>query len=695
MMKSQEKFVVGVRLQPSASSELLNWVFTTTARAGDHVVALHFIDQAAIAGKGEEARERAKDEAKLAVLELLEPFRDLVCSNKMKAKVAVVVGESMEKALVEGVGALQATTLVLGTSRAAAKPWRQTAASYCSRHSPSGCSVLVVKNRKVVFRKEACSAKSSSIGCVSMVPTCEDHVDNPVSVARKSLYSKDNFSCVKIPSRSQDSKVGVLECCSPRAVLEGPGSSAESEAGSSPTSTSYAVDIEANAWTALPTTRETLGNVPLPTAADDGAGFCSMSSLIPQQKHCIQGLWRSFATKRWQSFPSSYRKKEMTISDPILVNPEDVEEDSFGQQDAAHSLLSAAGNQRRSWKTFTHEEISLATNNFDPENVVGKGGYAKVYKGVLPCGRLIAVKKHNRGENAAGKERDFLIELGIISHVYHPNTATLLGICIENGLHLVFQFSQYGSLQALLHCPKGPPLEWAIRYKVAIGVARGLHYLHEVCQRRIIHRDVKASNILLGPDFEPQIADFGLAKWLPDRWTHHTVSPIEGTIGYLAPEYYMHGIVDEKTDVFSYGVLLLELVTGRRPVDAQRQNLVVWAKQYLETENVKALADTQLQENYDANQMQRAVLVAALCVRQSAVWRPSMSQVLQLLALEETSDRVKADRLNRLMSKSHDFDYAAMDDDQHEEYCSSDDFLSGLQSQATELELNQSQVGPV
>jgi serine/threonine protein kinase len=86
------------------------------------------------------------------------------------------------------------------------------------------------------------------------------------------------------------------------------------------------------------------------------------------------------------------------------------------------------------------------------ENVVGKGGYAKVYKGVLPCGRLIAVKKHNRGENAAGKERDFLIELGIISHVYHPNTATLLGICIENGLHLVFQFSQYGSLQALLHC---------------------------------------------------------------------------------------------------------------------------------------------------------------------------------------------------------------------------------------------------
>ncbi|CAM6028388.1 unnamed protein product [Sphagnum balticum] len=629
MMKSQEKFVVGVRLHPSASSELLHWVFTTTARAGDQVVALHFIDQAAIAGKGEEARERAKDEAKVAVLQLMEPFRDLVCLNKMKAKVAVVVGESMEKALVEGVGALQATTLVLGTSsRAAAKPWRQTAASYCSRHAPSGCSVLVVKNKKVVFHKESGS------------------------------------------------------------------SSAESEAGSSPTSTSYAADIEANAWTALPT-RETLGNVSLPTAADDAAGFCSISSLIPQQKHCIQGLWRSFATKRWQSFPSSYRKKEMTISDPILVNPEDVEEESFGQQDAANSLLSAAGNQRRSWKTFTHEEISLATNNFDPENLVGKGGYAKVYKGVLPCGRLIAVKKHNRGENAAGKERDFLIELGIISHVYHPNTATLLGICIENGLHLVFQFSQYGSLQALLHCPKGLPLEWAIRYKVAIGVARGLHYLHEVCQRRIIHRDVKASNILLGPDFEPQIADFGLAKWLPDRWTHHTVSPIEGTIGYLAPEYYMHGIVDEKTDVFSYGVLLLELVTGRRPVDAQRQNLVVWAKQYLETENVKALADTRLQENYDVNQMQRAVLVAALCVRQSAVWRPSMSQVLQLLALEETSDRVKADRLNRLMSKSHDFDYAAMDDDQLEEYCSSDDFLSGLQSQATELELNPSQVGPV
>jgi serine/threonine protein kinase len=168
------------------------------------------------------------------------------------------------------------------------------------------------------------------------------------------------------------------------------------------------------------------------------------------------------------------------------------------------------------------------------ENIVGKGGYAKVFKGILPCGRLIAVKKHNRGDASAEKEHDFLIELGIISHVSHPNTATLLGICIENGLHLVFQFSQHGSLQGLLHNPtRGLVLDWGVRYKVAVGVAHGLHYLHESCQRRIIHRDIKASNILLGPDFEPQISDFGLAKWLPDRWTHHTVSPVEGTIGYF------------------------------------------------------------------------------------------------------------------------------------------------------------------
>nr|CAD1816992.1 unnamed protein product [Ananas comosus var. bracteatus] len=148
-------------------------------------------------------------------------------------------------------------------------------------------------------------------------------------------------------------------------------------------------------------------------------------------------------------------------------------------------------------------------------------------------------------------------------------------------MHLVLQLSPHGSLANLLHGSKSK-LNWDVRYKVALGTAKGLEYLHEKCPRRIIHRDIKAANILLTEEFEPQISDFGLAKWLPDKLTHHTVSSFEGTFGYLAPEYCTHGIVDEKTDVYSYGVLLLELITGRKALDTSKKSLVMWVKPFLE-----------------------------------------------------------------------------------------------------------------
>ncbi|CAK9863517.1 unnamed protein product [Sphagnum jensenii] len=292
-------------------------------------------------------------------------------------------------------------------------------------------------------------------------------------------------------------------------------------------------------------------------------------TILPHEANTLHpGLWRSFANKRLQSFfPSSYRKKKMTISEPsILRNPEEIQElptssSSDDQKDDTHSLLmTAVVKEKHSWETFTYQEISLVTNNFDPENPVGKGWYAKVYKGVLPCGQLIA-------------------------------------------------FSQHGNLQVLLHSHNGPTLEWVIRYKMVIGVAQGLQYLHEICHRHIIHGDVKASNILLGPDFERQLC-------LPMNLSKSLCMSEDILPGYLAPEYHMHGIVNEKTDVFSYRC---------------------------------------------------ALLVAALCVCQSTVWQPSMSQVIQLLRLQETSYMVKADHLKRLMFRLHDFQYAAMDDDQQQE----------------------------
>ncbi|XP_058113736.1 probable receptor-like serine/threonine-protein kinase At5g57670 isoform X2 [Magnolia sinica] len=282
--------------------------------------------------------------------------------------------------------------------------------------------------------------------------------------------------------------------------------------------------------------------------------------------------------------------------------------------------------QKPKWKCFSYQEILEATNGFHADNLVGRGGYAEVYKGVLVDGQVIAVKRLTRASTDEQREKEFLTELGTVGHVCHPNVSSLLGCCIDNGLHLIFEFSLHGSVSSLLHDENSPPMDWKTRYKIAVGTARGLQYLHKGCQRRIIHRDIKASNILLTADFEPQISDFGLAKWLPSQWTHHSVMPIEGTFGYLAPEYFTHGIVDEKTDIFAFGVFLLEIISGRKPVDGSHQSLLSWTKPLLNEGSTEMLVDRRLGGDYDLQQLKRLAFTASLCTRASATWRPSMSE---------------------------------------------------------------------
>ncbi|KAJ7955013.1 Kinase family protein [Quillaja saponaria] len=308
--------------------------------------------------------------------------------------------------------------------------------------------------------------------------------------------------------------------------------------------------------------------------------------------------------------------------------------------------------KKSTWRNFSLSELEAATNNFSHENLIGEGGYAEVYKGYLEDGQIVAVKRLTRGTQEE-MTADFLSELGIIVHVDHPNIAKLIGYGVEGGMHLVLHLSPHGSLASILYGPK-EKLEWSIRYKIAVGTAEGLQYLHEGCQRRIIHKDIKASNILLSEDFEPQISDFGLSKWLPDQWTHHIVSNIEGTFGYLPPEFFMHGIVDEKTDVYAYGVLLLELITGRQALDSAQKSLVMWAKPLLSVNSIKELVDPCLADDYDVEQMSRVVLTASMCIDQSSVHRPQMTQVLQILqggrgSLETIKNRQKS-KLQRTYS---------------------------------------------
>ncbi|XP_062084639.1 receptor-like cytosolic serine/threonine-protein kinase RBK2 isoform X2 [Humulus lupulus] len=330
-------------------------------------------------------------------------------------------------------------------------------------------------------------------------------------------------------------------------------------------------------------------------------------------------LWNRKSIKRLASFP------------PVNV-PKTPKRKSRSARE--NPLFCTLYDFKTSLVNFTISELQAATNNFSAENMIGRGGYAEVYKGCLKNGQLIAVKRLTKG-TADEKTSGFLSELGIIAHVNHPNTAKLVGSCVEEGMHLIFQLSPLGSLGSYLHGSNDNILGWKERYKIALGTADGLLYLHESCLKRIIHRDIKADNILLTEDFEPQICDFGLAKWLPKQCSHHSVSKFEGTFGYFAPEYFMHGIVDEKTDVYSFGVLLLELITGRPALDNLQKSLVIWAKKFLDDANTKELVDPSLGDNYVPEEMDRMILTASLCIEQSPILRPRMRQVIVLLRGDE------------------------------------------------------------
>ncbi|CAN1284079.1 Receptor-like cytosolic serine/threonine-protein kinase RBK2 [Linum perenne] len=405
------------------------------------------------------------------------------------------------------------------------------------------------------------------------------------------------------------------------------------------------VSLEANAL--LPT-----GS---PAAIVDGTQLASTSGA--DSLSVVPLIWKDFF-KAFKKGPAPLIRKQ-NIPSLIRAVPRLTRRKSKRIRDGMVPTLSSPLDAelcylKPSWKNFALWEILAATDNFSRDKLIGEGGYAEVYKGQLSDGQFVAIKRLVRGSSPEEMTMDFLSELGIICHVDHPNIAKLIGYGVEGGMHLVLQLSINGSVSSLLYGPR-EKLSWPVRYKIAYGTAVGLLYLHEGCQRRIIHKDIKAANILLTEDFDPQIADFGLARWLPENWTHHTVSKIEGTFGYLPPEFFMHGIVDEKTDVYAYGVLLLELITGRQALDSSQQSLVMWAKPLLIKNKISDLVDPVLGQSYNLEQMERLVCLAAMCVEQASVQRPQMSQAVEILmgdesTLEEVKRRQKS-KLQRTYSE--------------------------------------------
>ncbi|XP_020252516.1 proline-rich receptor-like protein kinase PERK9 [Asparagus officinalis] len=297
------------------------------------------------------------------------------------------------------------------------------------------------------------------------------------------------------------------------------------------------------------------------------------------------------------------------------------------------------GNSKQ-W--FSYDELYKITNGFSDQNLLGEGGFGCVYKGCLPDGREVAVKQLKVGGSQG--EREFRAEVEIIGRVHHRHLVSLVGYCIAgNQRILVYDFVPNNTLHYHLHAEGRPVLDWATRVKIAAGAARGLAYLHEDCHPRIIHRDIKSSNILLDANFEAQVSDFGLARLAMDAVTHVTTR-VMGTFGYLAPEYASSGKLTEKSDVYSFGVVLLELITGRKPVDTSQpvgdESLVEWARPLLthalETGDFNELPDPRLEKNYDEKEMFRMIEAAAACVRHSAAMRPRMGLVAR--ALDGLSD---------------------------------------------------------
>jgi serine/threonine protein kinase len=289
---------------------------------------------------------------------------------------------------------------------------------------------------------------------------------------------------------------------------------------------------------------------------------------------------------------------------------------------------------------FTYEELEDITEGFSKQNILGEGGFGCVYKGKLKDGKLVAVKQLKVGSGQG--DREFKAEVEIISRVHHRHLVSLVGYCIADSERLlIYEYVPNQTLEHHLHGKGRPVLEWARRVRIAIGSAKGLAYLHEDCHPKIIHRDIKSANILLDDEFEAQVADFGLAK-LNDSTQTHVSTRVMGTFGYLAPEYAQSGKLTDRSDVFSFGVVLLELITGRKPVDQYQplgeESLVEWARPLLhkaiETGDFSELVDRRLEKHYVENEVFRMIETAAACVRHSGPKRPRMVQVVRALDSE-------------------------------------------------------------
>ncbi|KAF4346152.1 hypothetical protein F8388_019264 [Cannabis sativa] len=654
--------LVGIKLD-SPSRELLTWALVKVAQPGDCVIALHVLGKNEILDRDGKSTLLSLVKAFDSVLAVYEGFCNL---KQVDLKLKICRGASVKKILVREADSYCASRLILGTARNHHTIRSTTSvAKYCAKKLDKDCGVLAVNNGKIVFKRE-----SSSSGKTGNPKGKEEDQHRTDVVGGLSLtlnetpkgVNDDHCSDCKVPDFNE-STVEKKSCtiCTPISSLSPKSfdqTTKEREKDESlalvqvhkaePAENSISLVIRE-----LPEARPGWPLLRCTTLPDRSEPEKIMVRQISVVQWAMQLPTRQISSNG-EFGPSEDQSSSNLNSESGAIVPVDSETTTTKSSPSTKTLprreLEGLHEKYSSTcRLFKYQELLSATSNFLPgkvlktisfllkilENLIGRGGSSQVYRGSLPDGKELAVKILKPSEDVI---KEFVLEIEIINTLNHNNIISLMGFSFEdNNLLLVYDFLSRGSLEENLHGKKKDVVAfgWNERFKVALGVAEALDYLHSGCAQPVIHRDVKSSNILLSDDFEPQLSDFGLAKWASTLSSHITCTDVAGTFGYLAPEYFMYGKVNNKIDVYAFGVVLLELLSGRKPINSDypkgQESLVMWAKPILYGGKVSELLDPCLGTNYEQDQLERMVLAATLCIKRAPRARPQMSLVVKLL----------------------------------------------------------------
>lgn len=613
--------MLGIRTD-SKSRELLTWTLVNVAISGDRVVAVHV------------RRLSNPSEGSDQYVDELEPMRKAYegfCSLiQIDLVIKICRGFSVRRTLVRQAKSFSASYLILGEAKSsrAIRFSLTSIPKYCAKRLPPECSVAAVNNGKIVFGRGAVErrrvagddGKPSSFLLLHRKSMRGEPLDCLLEIkGQEDALLKEKCSvCGTFTGTQCSSKVTVDE-----SLLEfksdSPISSNSSVAFGIQEPTDEVGSSRSIARRTKLTHRRTISMEGSRTPLVQLAKWISGRSSTYSPNHSVGKHRRS------DTFTASSLYKEDRLSsfhlkeNNLRINIEYLQE--------KYSL----------WcKLFSYVELMQATCNFSVDRVIGKGGSSLVYKGILPDGKELAIKALKPSKDSM---QQFILEIDVITTLNHKNIISLLGFCLEdNNLVLIYDFMSRGSLEEILHGSKEHKcaLNWYNRYKISIAVAEALNYLHGCgVAESVIHMDVKSSNILLSEDFVPKLSDFGLARRPTELVSHISCNYFAGTFGYLAPEYLMFGQISTKTDVYAFGVVLLELISGRKPINSDGikgdQSLVMWAMPILQSGKYQELVDPRLDGKYDVEQMEWMVLAAALCLKRVSQSRPTMPYVLKLL----------------------------------------------------------------